>query len=570
MKTIHKFLISAILFTNFIYCQVSTSITDVLVNNQTTVTNCNTIDFGSISNNNLSFFYKLQKNSAGYCSDGNLKIILKYSSSTFGSQRGVMILLSSLRWDSNNRAEGYISCNISESEVQVSGSSIHLEYSDCNNNKTQSCEYPIIKTIPPSFSLSPTTVSLVCGDTSSRTFNVTPLNIPSGAIVTYQWSYSGWSQLSYTTNSITLTPASAALLPSNVSVTPFINGVAQPNMSCSVSRADFTSTASINGNTVICPGGNSVYTINDLGAGNTVTWGSSNTAIATVSGGTQSQVTVNGLSQGLVNLIATVTNSCGQIAPPLIKSLNIGAPVMANGVIYGELWVRKNFFPLNLNFPAVLGATTYTWSLAQSSEFPPSCPIRGAISAKFSNNSQAITTTTPSATATFGNCLGDYFVNCSVSNVCGSTDAYMRYVTVGDSGSSPCASGFALSKKYELTQNPIKNGEIKINKLSNLVIDNFPLESDPLNPSIVNGDDPCYQEWPKTYTGKRNLNVNKAIINSLIEVKLFDFNGKQVYTKSFEAIDEEIAIDDSNLKPGKYIMHINDGIGTQKKIIIIE
>jgi Secretion system C-terminal sorting domain len=59
--------------------------------------------------------------------------------------------------------------------------------------------------------------------------------------------------------------------------------------------------------------------------GNTVTWSSSNTAIATVTGGTNSQVNVNSIANGTCNLIATITNSCAQTTT-VTKPLKIGAP----------------------------------------------------------------------------------------------------------------------------------------------------------------------------------------------------------------------------------------------------
>lgn len=426
---------------------------------------------------------------------------------------------------------------------------------------------------PPSFSLSPTTLSLGCGDVSQRTFTVTPSNIPSGAIVTYNWSHPGWTLVSSTTTSRTLVPTSSTILPSNVTVTPSINGVSQPTKTCVVTRANFSNTASIDGANIICIGNNSSYTINGLGAGNTVTWSSSNTAVATVSGGTQSQVTVNGLSNGIVDLIATITNPCGQTAPPIIKTINIGAPVLSGNVVQGELWVRTNFYPQTLTFPAVLGATSYNWVLTpDTTDFPLVCPATGAAPAKFNNNLLTITTTTPSATALFGNCIGNYTVTCTVSNICGSTIAYQLYVTVGNSGTSPCDGNLALSKTFTISQNPIKNGDIKIRKNTDLDIKNIDLVDDTLDPSIVSGDQPCYQEWPKVYNGLRinNNQPKNSKSNPQFEVKIFDFYGKEVYTKTIDVLEKEISIKDSNLASGKYILHINDGIKIQKEIIIIE
>jgi len=245
---------------------------------------------------------------------------------------------------------------------------------------------------------------------------------------------------------------------------------------------------------------------------------------------------------------------------------------MPNGTIYGELWVRKSFYALDLTFPAVLGATSYTWTITPGGDFPPNCPATGAIPAKFSNNLQTITTTTPSATASFGNCLGDYDVTCTISNTCGSTVAYVRYATVGKSGTSPCFIQNSPSTSFKISQNPIKNGEIIISKKAKNRVDDIDLEIiDTPTQNILNGDGPCFQEWPKPWNGfKINPNVKNVKPSSQVEVKVFDFFGKQVYTKTIDASKEEISIKDSNLPSGKYILHINDGINTQKEIIIIE
>jgi hypothetical protein len=75
----------------------------------------------------------------------------------------------------------------------------------------------------------------------------------------------------------------------------------------------FTSAATITGASTICSG-TSTYTISGVLAGQTVSWSSSNTAIATVSNPTSNSVTVNNLATGSINLIATILNSCGQSA----------------------------------------------------------------------------------------------------------------------------------------------------------------------------------------------------------------------------------------------------------------
>lgn len=129
----------------------------------------------------------------------------------------------------------------------------------------------------PKFTLSPTTLALSCDDTNVKNFTVTPSNIPAGATVTYQWSFSGWSGTATSSmSSVNLTPISGTTLPSSVTVTPFINGVAKPSMSCIVSRGSFNPNYTITGNNQGCPGTATPYSI-AVGT-YTVSWSVSNYA----------------------------------------------------------------------------------------------------------------------------------------------------------------------------------------------------------------------------------------------------------------------------------------------------
>ena len=366
MKTLYKILLFTILFYNFSYSQVSTSIIDVFVNSQATVASCNTIDFSGNTNNSLDFFYRLQKSSAGYCPDGNLKIMLKYSSSTYGSQRGSTIFFTSTSWDSNNRAEGYISCNISASEVQVSGSSIYLEYTDCSGNLTQSCEYPIIKTPPPTFTLSPTTLSIPCGSVAPVTFSYS--NVYNTPGVTYNYSYSGWTFVSQTSNSITLKPTSGSVLPSNFSLVPIVNGVTQPYKVCTVTRAPFTDNSiNIIGNSSLCSTGQ--YTYNIVNPNNyNVSWSIPQSNVANIVSVANNQVVVNVLqSNGSFDLNATVNNACNQ---SIIKSLDcfVGAPVLSfsnssqsSSVTFCKSETQREDNSITINYPVSSNITNFEW-----------------------------------------------------------------------------------------------------------------------------------------------------------------------------------------------------------------
>lgn len=186
----------------------------------------------------------------------------------------------------------------------------------------ESNHIPIIK--EPTFSLYPTSLNIACGDTNSKSFAVTSSNIPSGTSVTYQWNYNGWSgSSSPTMASIILYPLSGTTLPSSVSVTPYINGVAQTSLTCYVTRATFSSAATITGASNICSG-TSTYPISGILPGQTVTWSLSNPSIATLSGQSNSQTNVTFNGNGAQTLNAAITNTCGQVTT---KSFQINTGV---------------------------------------------------------------------------------------------------------------------------------------------------------------------------------------------------------------------------------------------------
>lgn len=218
----------------------------------------------------------------------------------------------------------------------------------------------------PVFTLTPPTVSIPCGDTSARTFTVTPANIPAGANVTYQWSYNNWTELSgSTTTSRTLQPSSGSVLPSSVSVTPYINGVAQTTKTSTVSRASFTAgSLSISGSNYVCDTGQ--YTINDLPSYISIqSVGSSNTNVATVSLTGSNQITVTKVSDGLATITVLLQNSCSQTTT-ISKQIQVGIPASAsNGTISGANYICNNqTYTYTVNGASHPCITSYTWEVS--------------------------------------------------------------------------------------------------------------------------------------------------------------------------------------------------------------
>lgn len=279
----------------------------------------------------------------------NLKILLKYSTSTSGSQRANVIIQSGSWANNNTEFIGTITCNISESEIQVSGSSILIECTTDSSVKTSSCEYPLKKTPTPTFTISPASVSIPCSSTAPVTFTVNNVYNSPGTL-SYYWSVSGWKKdgvavntFTTTTNTVNLVPNSFS--PSNIYVWPVLNGVTQAQKMTTVSLAPFTNSLSITGNNAICPSTSAVYSVSDLGSGSTISWSTSNTSIATVTPVSGNQVTVNPVAtQGTFNLIAAITNACGQ-QKTLTKTLTIGSPMFQINYVPRDLFIDLTLSP---------------------------------------------------------------------------------------------------------------------------------------------------------------------------------------------------------------------------------
>ncbi|HWR93746.1 MAG TPA: T9SS type A sorting domain-containing protein [Flavobacterium sp.] len=130
--------------------------------------------------------------------------------------------------------------------------------------------------------------------------------------------------LDSSTNPRTIKPTSGSILPGTVSVTPYVNDVAYPTKTCTISRAPITSGGSITGSSTVCA--SSTYSLTGLSSGQSVTWSLSNSTAGTLSTTTGASTTFTKTGGGSVNLAATVSNSCGQSYQPTPKSLFVGSP----------------------------------------------------------------------------------------------------------------------------------------------------------------------------------------------------------------------------------------------------
>ena len=205
-----------LLFTvNLSFASAFISITEMQVNG-VPIDNYGTIPFGSNTSVNLSF--KLSINKSGSVSDfATFDLYLRKDASTTPLHLDGIIVNNSA-FDSQGQWYGYFSKTIYASDIANSGSCLYGKYQDTTTNPSNPIVYDTtpcysLSKIAPSFSLSPSPLYLYCGETGAYTFTVTPSNIPTGASVSYSWTYSGWSGNPSNTNSIALSPSDGYNLP---------------------------------------------------------------------------------------------------------------------------------------------------------------------------------------------------------------------------------------------------------------------------------------------------------------------------------------------------------------------
>ena len=357
---IYILIILGILFHLNTYSQVNAEIVDILVNNQTTINNCNLIDMEDNNNISLTIYFKLTKPSAQALGTTNVKALLKFSSSSDGDEKGSYSVENN-SW-SNNDTEffGQIPISIAENEIQTVGSSVLVRSITNSNAEDDSCEYDIEKDEVPGFSISPTSETVVCGNASSKTFSVIPENIPAGSNVVYQWNIgNGWlyqgnavSSFTTTTPTVQLTPFNFP--PNNVRVTPVLDGVSYPELTSSVSLGNFNPAYPIDGSAFLCDTG--LYTIAGLPSDTTILSASTSDASVATASLVNNQITLTKVSDGSMTLSVALENSCSQTAT-ITKTIQVGIPSSVfNAEVTGDTVIcgTQNYtYSLNVSHPCV-------------------------------------------------------------------------------------------------------------------------------------------------------------------------------------------------------------------------
>ncbi|AWA30391.1 hypothetical protein HYN48_09990 [Flavobacterium magnum] len=403
MKRILKLFVFLMLVAN-VHAQVTVSITNMTYINGTPISNCGTIEFGTSPTVRVQFGINLTKPHNQVVGLSHLYV---YSLNAYGNR---LIHKNEVLQDANfdTTYPSGADVTLNASDYNASGCTLFAVFTTFDNVEYSSCSYNITKT---TFSLSPTTVSMPCGDSNARTFTVTPANVPAGATVTYQWNYSGWNPptVSNTMSSVTLTPISGTSLPSSVTVTPKVNSTSSQTLVANTSRSAYSSSATISGATNICAG-TSTYTIGVIYPNESVAWSLTNNTTAFTSNPTNSQVNVTFTGTGPQTLKATITNTCGQTAVKTFV-INTNATTFVSNAILSSptnTCAASNVF----NITGVGSDQTVTWSLSNTS----------IASLSGSTNSQTTVNFTGS---------GNQTLTALITNTCGQTATKTKTFYIG-------------------------------------------------------------------------------------------------------------------------------------------
>ncbi len=310
MKYYITFLAVLFFLTSNMYSQIDVEIYNVYFEGES-MPDCDEIHLYAQTYNYVSFDVKVTR--PWYDNDPNLyasgELLIAYSNGGGEEIEDTIPLNHTMNWviledEFQAYLEFSVDINLPTSLFNGDSGAFYARFDESGSNFfKESCEYDIIM---PEFSITPDDVEISCGDASEVTFSVNNFyNTPN---VGYDWSYTGWTFVEESDDSITLIPNSSTSLPSNVTVTPIYGGHF-PDSTSEVIRGDYSSEGVILGSGGVCSA--ETYIITGLNSDESVSsWYLSDTSIASISY-SGNQATITPVGQGLVTIYAVIENTCG-------------------------------------------------------------------------------------------------------------------------------------------------------------------------------------------------------------------------------------------------------------------
>jgi hypothetical protein len=350
--------------TNNFAQSLEVEISNLHYQNGNSISNCGEIDFQSNSSITLVFDVELEKPSSQATGDGSIYIYTKNNPAYSEIERGNSYVPSGF-WLNDTYTKYDMEVVLYASDYDISGGVFFASYTTNSNARYDSCHYSIIKDEVPTFELNPSSTTVSCGSTSSKSFSVSNVYNSPGTLE-YHWSVgNGWKDTNgnivhnFTTTSSNITLVPYQFPPSNVHVTPYLDGEPYDELISTITLSEISTEYNINGNSSICTVG--VYSIVNIPSNWNVTWNtsSSNATLNTINNH-QVEVTVSGNS-GNFNLNATIINPCGQTKESNPKAIHFGRPARP-AVIYGPTSIHSESH-IRYRINPVTNATSYEWRL---------------------------------------------------------------------------------------------------------------------------------------------------------------------------------------------------------------
>lgn len=437
-------------------------------------------------------------------------------------------------------------------------------FADYNNNQTFRVVYStgshdftftkIKSLITPTFAsqISITPTFITANRCQSQNFNITFTNVqysnqditpPTGfgTITTYEYLLpTGWILNGTTSNGSSWIPGN-----NNVTVTSdlthgiggsiqvrAVNGCGtglQPGQPTSISVLRPAPTLTITGGADVLCSGTSTYTVNGVPTGATISWGISNTNIASIPiPSTGTSVTLTKTGGGVVVLTANVTD-CIQTYP-VTKSITLGAAYVSSTYTYNgsqqpiHLWGADQYYnPLcsgvTSNIIAdVQGQSSVTWSKVTSSpEAIPWTQTSNGVQFNFWNFGQTV------------------IFEVDASNICGTTTQQYAFQSI-NCGGPAC-------KIFSISPNPAKSSFRIIKPRPNI---------------------------PICRIGIFNHGIIKNPQYFIQSVKIYDRLGNiKSQIRYAPNTKQDAEINTSMLKTGVYFVDISDGKTTERHQLVI-
>lgn len=260
----------------------------------------------------------------------------------------------------------------------------------------------------------------------------------------------------------------------------------------------------ISGPTQVC--GQATYSINNLPAGATVVWSSSNTSVATVAGSGSTATLTKNISNGSTTLSAIINESV-----TITKSIWVGAPIVSkvSGLSYCLLGSSSDYYA---SIDPLANTTSYSWTLTPS----------------FNN----VVNPSDNRCYIHWNRAGTYVLEMHAENACGTSTSYWYPIWVGG-GSS-----------FSLSPNPASS-QVEV--------------------SMIAGATTMAADV--TTTSTLNIASVESLGATSYQIKVVDSYGLTVYSATKK--EKKFNIQTSTFRNGVYSVIVSDGTNTyQNKLIV--